>query len=114
MGQVSSLPSPIPGNVLPPEPAAAQCRMALAERNHFLEKTEDVLISRKLAPIQPSCRVVLVIRIVVAKLRVQELVSGPKHGSPIRQHEHAKEILRLPASQCQHVDGCAFVPFVPA
>ena len=113
-GKVGFLSGSIPGNVLSPETAAAQCRMAFAERNHFLEEAEDVLICLKLAPIEPSSRVVLVIRIVVAKLRVQELVSRAKHRSPVRQHEHAEEILHLPASQGQHFGECTFVAFVPA
>ena len=74
----------IPGNILPPEPAAVQRRMILSERNHVLEETKNVLIRLELTPVQPSNFVILVIGIVVAKLRVQELVPGPKHRRTVR------------------------------
>jgi len=68
----------VPGNILPPEPAPAQRGMIFPERNHLLEEPENVLIGLELTPIQPPNFVVLVVGIVVAKLRVQELVPGPR------------------------------------
>src|SRR6266481_2124363 len=43
-GQIGGGTSPPPGNVFPPEPAAAQRRMRFPERNHAFEETENVLI----------------------------------------------------------------------
>ena len=42
------------------------------------------LIRLELAPVQPSGFVVLVIRIVIAELRVQEFVAGPEHRDAVR------------------------------
>src|SRR5262249_23116777 len=93
--EVGCRPRSVPGDIFPPEPAATERRMAFTKRNHALEETEDVLICPKLAPVQPSGWVVLVVRIIVAELCVQEFIPGPEHGSPVRQHEQAEEILDL-------------------
>src|SRR5512133_1848730 len=86
--------------------------MTLTKRNHVLEETENVLVGLQLAPVQPSSFVVLVIRIVVSELRVEELVAGSKHRYAIRQHEQAGKILCLLAPQGQHVIGDTFVAFI--
>src|SRR5271165_766951 len=87
--------------------------MSLPERDHALEETENILISSKLAPVQPSSFVVLVIRIVVAELRVEEFVPGPEHRDPVRQQQQAAEILNLLPAQRQHGRWRSFVSFVP-
>src|ERR1700739_1435852 len=86
--------------------------MTFTKRNHVLEETKNVSIRLQLAPVQPSGFVVLVIRIVIAKLRVQEFVAGPEHRDSVRQHEQAEKILYLLASQGQHPIRRAFVAFV--
>src|ERR1700678_1827941 len=86
--------------------------MTLPERNHALEETKDVLIRPKLAPVQPSRFIVLVVGIVVSKLRVQELVPSPEHRSPVREHQQAAEVLDLLASQREHSRWRSFIPFV--
>ena len=83
-GQIDFGADSVPGDIFPPEPASAQRRMIFAEPDHVLEELENVLIRSELTPIQPSSFVILVIGIVVAKLRIQELVPGPKHRSTVR------------------------------
>src|ERR1700722_4592028 len=86
--------------------------MTFTKRNHVLEETENGLIRSQLAPVQPSGFVILVIRIVVAKLRVQEFVAGPEHWGPVRQHEQTEKILCLLAPQGQHFIRRIFVALV--
>src|ERR1700751_2066161 len=90
--------------------------MTFTKRNHVLEETENVSIRLQLAPVQPPGFVVLVIRIVVAELRIQEFVAGPEHWDSIRKHEQAEKILYLLAPQGQHIlwgSVIAFVTTVP-
>src|ERR1700733_5193374 len=84
VGQIDRGADTVPGNILPPEPAPAQRGMISSKRNHLLEELENVLIGSESTPIQPSNFVVLVVGIVVAKLRVQELVPGSKHRRTVR------------------------------
>ena len=49
--------------------------MRFPERDHLFEETKNVLIRLELAPVKPADFVVLVVRIVVAELRVQEVSS---------------------------------------
>src|ERR1700740_1863050 len=91
--------------------------MPFSKTDHVLEKTENVSILLELTPVQPSGLVVLVIRIVIAELRVQEFVAGPEHGDPVREHEQTEKILYLLASEGQHFIGRAIIAFettVPA
>ena len=73
--------------------------MSFPECNHTFEETEDVLIRRELAPVQPPNFVILVVRVVVAQLRVQEFITCAKHWGPIGQEEQATEILYLLPTQ---------------
>src|SRR5689334_2767932 len=73
--QVCFLANSVPVHILPPEAAAAQRRMLFSKCNHALEEAEYILICLKLAPVQPSRSVVLVVGIVVAVLGVQEFVA---------------------------------------
>src|SRR5580704_8871247 len=114
VGQVRGWASAIPGHVLAPEPATAQRRMTLAKRNHVLKETEDVGIFLELAPVQPACFVVLVVWIVISELRVQKFVAGAEHGSSVREHQQAAEILDLLAAQGENRFGRAFVAFLAA
>src|ERR1700722_3807376 len=112
VGQIDSGADPIPENVLSPEPAPADGRMAFAERNHTLEEAENVRIRLKLLPVQPADFVVLVVGIVITGLGVQELVSGAKHRGSVRQEQQATEILDLPPAQSHHFRRHTFDPFV--
>src|SRR5208283_1676556 len=99
---------------LAPEPAATQRRMRLPERNQAFEKAEYVLIRLELTPIQPADFVVLVIRVVVSELCVQEFVTSPKHRDAVREHEEAEEVLSLFPAKCQNLLWRALVSFVSA
>src|ERR1039458_3827789 len=88
--------------------------MRLPERNHAFEEPEYVLIRLELAPIQPADFVVLVIRVVVSELCIQELVTGAKHRDAVREHEEAEEVFSLFPAKCQNLRWRAFVSFVSA
>ena len=95
-------PSAIPGDVLAPKSAATQRRVRLAEGNHLLEEIEDVAIRLESVPVQPPDFVVLVVRIVISELRMQELVTGPEHRDTVRQKKQAAEVLHLFAAELQN------------
>src|ERR1035438_7510249 len=86
--------------------------MGLAERNHAFEEAEYVLIRLELTPIQPADFVVLVIRVVVSELCIQELVTGPEHRDAVREHEEAEEVLSLFPAKCQNLRRHAPASFV--
>src|SRR5437016_14131845 len=88
--------------------------MSFPERNHVLEETKNVRVRTQLAPVQPSGFVILVIGIVVAKLRIQEFISGSEHWSSVREKQQTAEILDLLSAQCQYVRCRPLVPFVAA
>src|ERR1700686_2330325 len=88
--------------------------MGLAERNHAFEEAEYVPIRLKLTPIQPADFVVLVIRVVVSELCIQELVTGPEHRDAVREHEKAEEVFSLFPAKCQNLLWRALVSFVSA
>src|ERR1017187_7605073 len=112
--QIDHRSNAVPGNVLTPESAATQGRMRLPERNHGFEKPEYVLIRLELAPIQPADFVVLIVRIVVSELCVQELVTRPEHRDAVREHEEAEEVFSLFPAKCQNLRWRALVSFVSA
>src|SRR5580692_6024155 len=85
--------------LLIPESAASDRRMCLAEGDHILEKAKDILIRRKPIPIQPYCRIVDIVRIVVAVLRMHELITRAKHRRAVREHQECAEILDLLLAQ---------------
>src|SRR5208283_109752 len=95
VGEIDRWTRSVPGNILPPEPAASQGRMIFPECNHALKETENVGACPELVPVQPTRFVVLVIRIVVAELRVHKFVSCPQHRGSIRQEQQAAEVLNL-------------------
>src|SRR2546430_16213185 len=88
--------------------------MSFPERNHVLEETKNVRVRTQLAPVQPSGFVILVIGIVVAKLRIQEFISGPEHWDSVRKKQQTAEILDLLSAQRQYLRCRSFVPFAAA
>src|ERR1017187_168054 len=88
--------------------------MRLPKRNHTFEEAECVRIRLDLTPIQPAGFVVLVIRVVVSELCIQELVPGPEHWDAVREHEEAEEVLSLFPAKCQNLRWRAPVSFVSA
>ena len=77
--------------------------MRFPERNHRFEEPEYILIRLELTPIQPADFVVLVIRIVVSELCIQEFVTGAEHRDAVREHEQAEEVFSLFPSQRQNL-----------
>src|SRR5271166_1383998 len=88
--------------------------MRLTECDHAFEEAKYVLIGLELTPIEPADFVVLVIRVVVSKLCVQELVTSPEHRDAVREHEEAEEIFSLFPAKCQNLRWRALVSFVSA
>src|SRR5882724_6963813 len=88
--------------------------MGSPERNHVLEEMKNVRVRMQLAPVQPSGFIVLVIGIVVAKLRIQEFISGSEHWGSVREKQQTAEILDLLSAQSQHLPGRPLFPVVAA
>src|ERR1700686_4589049 len=88
--------------------------MRLPECNHAFKEAEYVPIRLELTPIQPADFVVLVIRVVVSELCIQELVTGTKHRDAVREHEEAEEVFSLFPAKCQNLLRRALVSFVSA
>src|ERR1022692_280094 len=88
--------------------------MRFPERNHRFEEPEYILIRLELTPIEPADFVVLVIRIIVSELCVQEFVTGAEHRDAVREHEQAEEVFSLSPAKCQNLRWRALVSFVSA
>src|SRR6267143_3498731 len=88
--------------------------MSFPKRNHALEETKHVRVRARLAPVQPSRFVILVIGIVVAKLRIQEFISSSEHWGAVREKQQTAEILDLLSTQRQYLRGRPLFPFVAA
>ena len=65
-------------------------------------------------PIEPACFVVLIVRVIISELRLQELVSGSEHRRSVRKEQEATKILRLLSPQFQHVRRRIIVTFPTA
>src|ERR1019366_1003780 len=92
-----------------------QDRETARERDRLSEKLHQVAVPRCQAPVEPTDFVVLTVRVVDALLRAPELVASKHHGSPAREHEAAREVLRqLPAErEDRRVAGFALRAAVP-
>src|ERR1017187_4514288 len=86
--------------------------MRLPERNHAFEEAEYVLIRLELAPIQPADFIVLIVRIVVSELCIQELVTRPEHRDAVREQKQTAKILHLFPAQRQNLRWRALVSFL--
>ena len=69
-GHVSGWANAAPADLFPPKFAAADGRMSLPKGDHEFNETENVGMLVKSVPIEPSCFVVLVIRVIVPSLSV--------------------------------------------
>src|SRR6202158_3586990 len=88
--------------------------MRLPEGNPAFQEAEYVLIRLELTPIPPADFVVLVIRVVVSELCIQELVTGAEHRDAVREHEQAEEVSSLLPAKCLNLRWRALVSFVSA
>src|SRR3954453_22590847 len=63
------------------------------------DEARDELAERTGRPVEPRDLVVLAVRVVVATLRVRELVSHPQHRDTLRQQQCGEEVAHLPRPQ---------------
>src|SRR5580658_7992398 len=73
--------------------------MRFSESDHAFEKTEDILIRREPAPVQPDGGVINIIRIVVASLSIHELITRAEHRCSVGEHQKRAEVLNLLLAQ---------------
>ena len=66
----------MPLDILSPKSAAGDRATRLAQGDHPLEKAEQVAVLLKPIPVEPGHLVILVVRVVVAVLGLDELVAG--------------------------------------
>jgi hypothetical protein len=59
--------------------------MSLAKGDHQTREPEDVGVHIEQSPFKPARLVVLVVGVVVAPLRVEELVAGAEHRRTVRE-----------------------------
>jgi hypothetical protein len=88
--------------------------MRFAESDHELKETEYIGVLSEPIPIKPSRLVVLIVRVVIPALRMQEFIASREHRYPIRQHQQATEIFRLAFSQSNHFGSNAVIAFPTA
>src|SRR5271165_4619140 len=86
--------------------------MSLPECDHVFEETKNVLVGAELVPVKPPDFIVLVVRIVVAKLSVQEFVTGAQHWDAVRQQKQAAEVLHLLPAERENLGWRTFFPFM--
>src|SRR5260370_29030261 len=101
----------MPTDLFAPESAPADGRMRLAKSDHELKETEYIRVLAKPVPIKPSRFVVLIVRVVIPSLRVQEFIASCEHRYPIGQHQQTAEIFRLALSHSSHFGGNAIIAF---
>src|SRR5208283_5518013 len=82
--------------------------MSLAKCNSFLKETKNVSVLFQQVPVEPGGFVILIPWVVVAALRIHELVAGREHRSSVRNHQDCKEVLYLPLPQLHHF--CRYIP----
>src|ERR1700758_4414118 len=93
----------MPLDILSPKSAASDRATRLAQGDHPLEKAEQVAVLLKPIPVEPGHLVILVVRVVVAVLSVEELVAGTEHRGTVGQHQQTTKVFHLPAAQRQDV-----------
>jgi hypothetical protein len=88
--------------------------MGLAEGDQPRDEPEVIRPDLALSPVEPGRRIVLVVRVVVAALGVEELIARGDHRDPVCQEDQTAEVFRLSESEGEHVRGYAFVPLPAA
>src|ERR1700749_27025 len=88
--------------------------MVLAKSNYALEEAENIRIGLEPTPVEPRRFVVLIVRIVVTRLGLQEFIPGPKHRRSVREKQKATEVLDLLFAQGQHLRRYAVISFPTA
>src|ERR1017187_4587059 len=74
-------------------------RMPLAQADHSLHERQQVAILRLQIPVQPTCRIVLAIRVVVSQLRMTGAITRVQHRYALGQQQRGQEIPLLLGAQ---------------
>ena len=85
------------------ETLTAHIGMMLTERNHELEKPEEVSVFLNQLPIEPADFVILTIGVVISLLGVPDFITSQEHGYSLREQENSHKIFDLALSQCFYV-----------
>src|SRR6266542_2219266 len=90
--------------------------MILPDSNQSPREVDKIAALGRVVPRRPADLVVLAIRVVVASLRVSELVAAADHRHTDRQQQRGHDVSALPVAQLQDspIRGGAFDPAVPA
>ena len=83
----------------------------------MLEELENLLVLLQQIPIQPRSDIVLTVGVIIAKLRVAELIPRQEHGNAPAAHQEGKGVAHHAAAQGVHsrvprIPLCAAVPTV--
>src|SRR5690606_23338448 len=81
------------------EARAAQVSMALPERDHLSRETQHRVARGIARPVDPARVVVLAVRVIVAALRAQPLVSRQQHRNALAQQEQRDEVTGAPGAE---------------
>ncbi len=85
-------PGSIPADIVAPEATPRNARVGFPQVDHEPKEAKHVAMLVQPVPIQPRRFIVLVVRVVVASLRVQELVAGREHRCAVGEHQQAAEV----------------------
>src|SRR5208282_4448394 len=77
----------------------SQGRMPSAQSNHLANKTQEISILGRKAPVHPADLVVLAPGVVIATLRSQEFVAGQQHRHALGEKQCRDEVLRVTTTQ---------------
>ena len=90
--------------------------MLLSESDHILNKFKMVLVGPQIIPVQPGDLAVLTVSVVIAVLRVGELITGQDHRRPAAAHEYCHRVAHhlLPERLNDRIICMSFHAAVPA
>ena len=79
--------------------------MGFAEGDHQPREAENVGMRFEPIPVEPGGRVLLIVRIVVPALGLEELIARAQHRRAVGEQEQAQEVLGLALAQRDHLGG---------
>ena len=88
--------------------------MRFAKRDHELEESVNITVRYQQIPVQPGGFIVLIKGIVVAFLRVHELIACSEHGCAVAKKQDRAEILDLLFAEGEHVRRHILIAFPSA
>ena len=104
----------IPPLVVVPEEPPPDRRMGFAYGNQHCNKPEKIGDLGLAVPVEPGSGIILIEGIVVASLRMQELVPHPEHRNAVRKEEQRHKVPGLLLTKLQHVGGEVLISFPTA